>query len=103
MEYEAGNCAIVISMKRAFKINDAPKCFFFLIVGFISDNRTQPKATIINGFFMIMGHFNLQQNGIHYHLNAPFMLITMVQIPPSYLILSPRYLTKYIQTTQHLT
>jgi len=34
--------------------------------------------------------FNLQQNG--YHLNALFMLITMVQILPSYLIPSPRYL-----------
>ena len=34
--------------------------------------------------------FNLQQNG--HHMNAPFMLITMVQIPASYLIPSPRYL-----------
>jgi len=34
--------------------------------------------------------FNLQQNG--HHLNIPFMLITMVQIPPPYLIPSPRFL-----------
>ena len=34
--------------------------------------------------------FNRQQNG--HHWNAPFMLITMVQIPASYLIPSPRYL-----------
>jgi len=45
--------------------------------------------------------FNLQQNGNH--LNALFMLTTMVQIPPSYLIPSLRYLAKYIPTTQHLT
>jgi len=34
--------------------------------------------------------FNPQLNG--HHLNAPFMLITMVQIPAPYLIPSPRYL-----------
>ena len=34
--------------------------------------------------------FNLQQNG--HHMKAPFMLITMVQVPASYLIPSPRYL-----------
>ena len=33
--------------------------------------------------------FNLQQNG--HHWNAPVVLITMVQIPASYLIPSPRY------------
>ena len=33
--------------------------------------------------------FNLQQNG--HHWNAPFVLITTVQIPASYLIPSPRY------------
>ena len=34
--------------------------------------------------------FNLQQNG--HHLNAPFMLITMVQVPALYVIPSQRYL-----------
>jgi len=34
--------------------------------------------------------FNLKQNG--HHLNAPFMLITMVQISAPYLIPSPGYL-----------
>ena len=33
--------------------------------------------------------FNLQQNG--HHWNAPFVLITTVQIPASYLIPRPRY------------
>ena len=41
--------------------------------------------------------FNLQQNG--HRLNTPFMLITMVQVPPPYLIPSPRYLAKYIVQT----
>jgi len=41
--------------------------------------------------------FNLQQN--RHHLNALFMLITMVQIPASYLIPSPRYLAQYIAQT----
>ena len=41
--------------------------------------------------------FNLQQNG--HHLNAPFMLITMIQIPAPYLIPSPRYLAQYIAQT----
>jgi len=45
-------------------------------------------------------NFNLQQNGNH--LNAPLMLITMVQIPALYLIPSPRHLAKYIQSTQHI-
>jgi len=34
--------------------------------------------------------FNLQQNG--HHLNIPFMLITMVQVPPPYLIPSSSFL-----------
>ena len=95
MKYEAGNHAIMhmISMKRAFK--GCPKMFFFYCW---SHKSYSTKSYIHNPrFFMI----NLQQNG--YHLNALFMLITMVQIPPSYLIPSPRYLAKYIQTTQHLT
>ena len=37
---------------------------------------------------------NLQQNGRR--LNTPFMLITIVQVPPPYLIPSPRCLAKYI-------
>ena len=41
--------------------------------------------------------FDLQQNG--HRLNTPFMLITMVQVPPPYLIPSPRYLAKYIVQT----
>ena len=40
---------------------------------------------------------NLQQNGRR--LNTPFMLITIVQVPPPYLIPSPRYLAKYIVQT----
>ena len=38
--------------------------------------------------------FNLLENGRHF--KALFMLITMVQIPASYLIPSPRYLVQYI-------
>ena len=41
--------------------------------------------------------FNLQQNG--HRLNTPFMLITIVQVPPPYLIPSPRYVAKYIAQT----
>jgi len=84
MKYEAGNHAIMISMKRDFK--GCPKMFFSYCW---SHKSYSTKGYIHNPcFFMI----NLQQNG--YHLNALFM-----QIPPSYLIPSPRYLAKYIQTT----
>ena len=38
--------------------------------------------------------FNLHQN--RHHLKAPFMLITMVQIPASYLIPSPRYMYMHL-------
>jgi len=41
-------------------------------------------------FHHLGSKFNLHQNG--HHLNALFMLITMVQVPASYLIPSPRYL-----------
>ena len=75
--FEAGNCAVVISMKTAFK-----RC------------RHPPMSMV---FHDLGSKFNLQQNG--HHLNAPFMLITMVQIPPQYHILSPRYLAKYIVQT----
>ena len=34
--------------------------------------------------------FNGQKNG--HHWNAPIMLITLVQVPASYLLPSPRYL-----------
>ena len=50
----------------------------------LAKNRTRPKA-IIHDFG---SKFNLQQNG--HHWNAPFMPITMVQIPASYLIPSLR-------------
>ena len=76
IRYEAGNCAIVINMKRAFK-------------------RCPKRGSMVFHDFELKS--NLQQNG--HHLNTPFMLITMVQVPPPYLIPSPRYLTKYIVQT----
>ena len=55
--------------------------------------HTQPKATIAMVFHDFESKFNLQQKCWSH----------MVQIPPSYLIPSPRYLAKYIQSTQKLT
>jgi len=62
-------------------------------------NRTQAKAIYNPWFFFheFGSKFNLQQNG--HRLNTPFMLITMVQVPPPYLIPSPRYLAKHIVQT----
>ena len=77
--------------------NDAQKLFFLLLVPFCQDQRLLHSMV----FHDLGSKFNLQQN--LNHLNAPFMLITVVQIPPSYPIPSPRYLAKYIQSTQHLT
>ena len=65
--------------------NDGQKCFFFVV----STILPRPKATIIYGFRVKM--------------EIIWMLIAVVQIPPSYLIPSPRYLAKYIKSTQHLT
>ena len=76
IRYEAGNCAIVINMKRAFK-------------------RCPKRGSMVFHDFELKS--NLQQNG--HRLNTQFMLITMVQVPPPYLIPSPRYLTKYIVQT----
>ena len=47
MGYEAGDCAIVISVKRAFKW--CPKSGFIIQSHFFSKNRTRTKA-IIHGF-----------------------------------------------------
>jgi len=65
-------------------LNDVLKVDFN-VAHIFAKKRTQPKA-----FYNSGSKFNLKQNG--HHLNAPFMLITMVQIPAPYLIPSPRYL-----------
>ena len=85
MRYEAGNCTIAISMKRPFK--RCPKKWILMLVTFLPKIALKQRLSIV--FHDLGSKFNLQQNG--HHLNAPFMLITMVQIPPQYLILSPRY------------
>ena len=59
-------------------------------------NRTQAKA-IIHGFSWFW--VKIQLTAKRTSLNTPFMLITMVQVPPPYLIPSPRYLAKYIVQT----
>ena len=63
----------------------------------------KPVQAVIQVFHDLESNFNLHQNDtkMGLPLNAPFMLITMVQIPPSHLIPSPRYLAKYIQRVQH--
>ena len=66
--------------------NDVFKMIFHVGHIFVK-NRTQPKAMVFDDFG---SKFKLMQNG--HHWNAPFMLITMVQIPLSYLVPSPRYL-----------
>ena len=91
MRYEAGDCTIVISMKRAFK--PCPGNDFYCRSHFCQ------KSHWTKGYnpwvFLDFGSkFNLQQNW--HHWNAPFKLITMVQIPASYLIPSPRYLASIV-------
>ena len=80
LRYEAGDCAVVVSIKEPS--NDILK-MVFNFGRIFAKNRTQPKADFES-------KFHIQQNG--HHWKAPFMLITVVQIPASYLIPSPRYL-----------
>ena len=61
----------------------------FLVL--VTKNRSHPKV-----FHELGLNFNLQQNG--HHWNAPFMLITMVRIPASYLIPTPRYIHVHVPT-----
>ena len=85
MRYEAGDSAIVVGMKRVS--NDVLE---IISATFLPKNYSRPKA-IIHDFG---SKFNRLQNG--HHWNAPFMLITTVQIPASYLLPSPRYLAQYL-------
>ena len=85
--YSCRDCAIVISIKRAFKW--CPKVIFD--GGHIFAKKIALKQRIIHGFHNFGSKSNLQQNG--HHLKALFMLITMVQISASYLIPSPRYIS----------
>ena len=88
MKYEAGNHAIMIRYEKSFQ--RMPQNVFF----YCWSHKSYSTKVYIHNHDLV-SKFNLQQN--RYHLNALFMLITMVQIPPSYLIPSPRYLAKYIQ------
>jgi len=94
MRYEAGNCTIAISMKRTFKW--CPKsgfqCWSHFCLKWHSNKGYNPW------FFMILGQNSTYSKNGH-RLNTLFMLITMVQVPPPYLIPSPRYLAKCIVQT----
>ena len=72
---EAGNCAIVISMKTAFK--RFPKSFSLLVLFCQKSHSTKGYNPWL--FMHDLGSkLNLQQNG--HRLNVPFMLIKRVHI-----------------------
>ena len=65
----------------------------FSVGHIFAKNRTRPKAMVYHDFG---SKFNRHQNG--HHWNSLFMLITMVQIPASYLLPSLRYLAKLLRS-----